>query len=882
MADIVIFRRTVSAAEKGVIAIFTKLKKLTAIIMALAVMRAQVSVFASGDDAFYAQDDILMKVGCNHAFYKRNEVPIDVINDNATPYKDDNGAFYIPLEFIAHCMREKLIADADAPGKYIINKNNITADMKDSIPYITAQKAEELTGKTLLINGDCIILSADSGSAGYEKIFDKLKNDFENTYRITPDESKGKVLADVSGSLWGASSGNNKYDIGDYDVGFENFDGIENRFVYKLTTKKATSNPNDLNFRFFNSSGVDVKIRDVGFITFYARRSKGSPGGKIAVTLQDDSYNTVFSQELVLGDEWKKYELTFKSNKNISKDNRRLFIALGYEQQTIELSEFKAVVFPDTVYAEYNLPQTKLNYVGFESEDESQWLRDALLKINAGRKKCAQVSVYDDLGNPIDDADIEITMDDHLFNLGTEVSQFYITNPGWSTTKAWDVLPEEENIKLFNSTLKEYFNTAVPGNAYKWASWRGRVSDSDKCAELIKDMGLRMRGHVLWWDLYGFYSNDADERQAFLSMSRDEQNRVVNDHITSMLTRYKDKAAEWDVLNEPCQSRGVLLANTAYGKETVIKDWFNSARKAEPNAVLYVNEKDIVGKDNDNLNKLKTIVTGMINNGVDFDAVGVQGHMGSMPQSPQKVAKEIEEITALGKKVSITEYDMSTRNDWLQAQYLKKMLINSYANPNVLGFTMWGHWDVDHEKRTSAMFRDDWTEKPGAYIWKGLFDYSFSSNIKCRTNGAGKISADLYEGIYNINITKNGLSQSTKLTVDKSGEYTVKFDMSSLRFLKNVRLISGGSEIKSLSEWDGSSPLSIDFTINKDYFDDLKRNIYVAQFNSGGKLLGVKQITADRTDGNIKLSLQRDDAAEKIKVFVWDNKMIPANLVTEY
>ena len=868
---------------KGVIATIIRIKKLTAAIMSLAFIALQLPsmIYVADNDAFNAKDDILMKVGSPAAFYQRNEIPIDPTDNNVYPYRDGD-LLYVPLEFIAHCMNEKLTVDITEVGRYSIGDTDINAAMKDGKPYITANKAEQLMGKRLIENDECIIFSADPNRTGYDTIIQKLENDFENTYHLTPDESKGRVLANVWGSLWGASSDGNNNDVGELNIQYEDVDSLKNEAVFTLTTKKKTSNPNYLNFRFFNSDGTDVKIRDVGTISFYAKNGAGTSDGKIAVTLQDDKYNSVFSQELILGDSWRKYELTFKSNKNIAKDSRRLFIALGYKAQTVKISAFKAVVYPDSVYNEYDFPQSKLTYIGEENEDENAWLNDVVRKIKQSREKSAQISVVDDEGNPIKNASFELTMENHLFNLGTEVSQFYVTNPGWSTTTQWDVLPESENIENFHRTLKEYFNTAVPGNAYKWASWRGRKSDSDKCADLLGKMGIRMRGHCLWWDSVSFFSSNADDQQAFSAMSRDEQNKTVNDHISEMLTRYNGKASEWDVLNEPCQSRGVLLKGTALGNEKIIKDWFDTARKTDPNAVLYVNEKNIVGADGDNLESFKAIVSGMIKNGVDFDAVGVQGHMGSMPQSPQRLAREIDELAQLGKKVSVTEYDMSTRNDRLQAQYLKHAVMNAYANPNVLGFNMWGHWDVDHEKRTSPMFRDDWTQKPGAYIWKALFDYCFASNIKGKTDQNGNINAKLYEGVYTLKLKKGAAVHEGRLTVDKSGGYSVCLDMSASRLIKKVSFTAGGEKLNELSEWDGISPLKADVTVNDEFSDNQQRKIYAAMYNSDDALIGVLCRSAKKSDGNIAFSFDTPKEVSKISFFVWDNNMIPAYSAAEY
>lgn len=730
-------------------------KRLLSIVLSVVFICAGIpGAAAESTGAFYAENDILMYVGKPDAFYKRDKVPVDILNGNVSPYKK-SGTIYVPLEFVTRCANVRLIKDLENIGAYTVNGNAVSAVMKNGTPYITAKKAAEITGRNTLIDGDCVVLTYNSSNTGYDSIFKKARNDFDNTYHVVPDEGKGTVFA-KSAALYGTDCEYREFtaDIcGTRTTGARLI--VNEKPQYSYSTK----------FEFTCETGI--KKSDVGLVSFYARSGTAGAAAKMSVTMERRSdYQKILAQEIELGNEWKKYDLPFTAEMDMEKNNSRLYFGLGYAKQVIEIADAKTVLYSG-IYREQDLPSTALTY---KNQSDREWYNAALSDISENRVKDVTVKLLDEKANPIKDAEVEITMEDHLFNYGTSVNQFYVTE----TTKE-DVgngYTVSENISRFKSTLKEYFNTAVPENAYKWALWAGRKQNSDMCATVLKEMGLRMRGHVLWWDAIDFAPKGSDGKPAEVT---DED---VKNHISELAEAYKGRTAEWDVLNEPVKSRGIFLKDTEYGSEAIIKDWFDTARRADPNAILYVNETNITGEDGDNFESFKKIVDGMIANSVDFDAVGIQAHMSSYPQSPKKMSEIIKSFTDLGKKVSITEYDMFSRNEQLQADYLKDLFIASYANPNVIGFNMWGHWDNDHWRRLSPMFRSDWTPKPGALIWQGLTKHVFASNVKGRSAADGTVKAELYEGTYNVRVTRNGVLHEYKLTVSDSGAHTIRFENS--------------------------------------------------------------------------------------------------------
>ena len=252
----------------------------------------------------------------------------------------------------------------------------------------------------------------------------------------------------------------------------------------------------------------------------------------------------------------------------------------------------------------------------------------------------------------------------------------------------------------YRAELAREFSSVTPENAMKWASLepeRGRFEwgPADAVVSFARDHGMRVRGHTLVW-----YS----QNPAWLEdggFSRDELVRLMEDHIATVMGRYRGRVGAWDVVNEPIADGGEGLRDSLWSRTIgpgYIALALRAARAADPGARLFVNEigADGLGPKSD---ALYALVKGLLADDVPLDGVGFQLHVNLDEGLPDGVRRNFERFARLGLEVDVTEADVAVRLPATagelraQASVYRRMVEDCLAVPACRSFTVWGFTD---------------------------------------------------------------------------------------------------------------------------------------------------------------------------------------------
>jgi endo-1,4-beta-xylanase len=277
--------------------------------------------------------------------------------------------------------------------------------------------------------------------------------------------------------------------------------------------------------------------------------------------------------------------------------------------------------------------------------------------------------------------------------------------------------------------LSGEFNSLTPGNELKFGPLRPTRQtyswgDADRLVAFAESNSMRVRGHTLLWH---------QQNPHWLSSgnyNRDQLLAILEDHVKTVVGRYKGRIAAWDVLNEAIDDDGSLretLWLEGIGPE-YIDLAFQWAHEADPEALLFYNDYSAEGLGTKS-DAVYDLVVDLKSNGVPIDGVGMQMHFSTEWSPPTAdVAANVQRLANAGLLVQITEMDvripMPARQVELraQAELYRSMLQICLDAPNCFSFTIWGvsdanSWRPGHFEGYGAglIFDEDYEPKPAYF-----------------------------------------------------------------------------------------------------------------------------------------------------------------------
>ena len=277
-------------------------------------------------------------------------------------------------------------------------------------------------------------------------------------------------------------------------------------------------------------------------------------------------------------------------------------------------------------------------------------------------------------------------------------------------------------------TYNDSFGAFTPENVMKMESLQPQegafdFSKADAMVAWGEAQGLRMRAHNLVWhsQMPDWASRDSQLR------SRQEMIDIMTGHIRTVMTHYRGKFAEWDVLNEAVIEDGSLRTASPWyeriGPEYV-EIAFRAARAADPSAKLFYND-DNLGLRGRAQDGVYNLVRDLKAKGL-IDGVGFQSHISNTYYlDTPTLAASLNRFASLGLQVAITEGDVRIQVDsppisyadslQLQRDRYVRLAAACYQVSACTSFTVWGVSDRDSwfgADQAPLLFDTNFAKKP--------------------------------------------------------------------------------------------------------------------------------------------------------------------------
>jgi endo-1,4-beta-xylanase len=276
------------------------------------------------------------------------------------------------------------------------------------------------------------------------------------------------------------------------------------------------------------------------------------------------------------------------------------------------------------------------------------------------------------------------------------------------------------NNPAYAAIVERECGVIVAENEMKWQALRPspteyRFEQFDAMVAWARSKNLDVRGHTLLWARPKWFPNWLNDYN-FGSAPSAAAEKILTDHIRTVMRRYKDSISSWDVVNEAVDPETSGLVETSLSKamggvEPVLDLAFHTARAEMPNAELVYNDYMSwePGNEKHRAGVLK-LLEGFRKRNVPVDALGIQSHIemftldpatGLGPRQEREWRKFVDEAVGMGYRLVITELDVKdnalpgdpVQRDAGVVAYLRAYMELMLSYPQLRDVLAWGMVD---------------------------------------------------------------------------------------------------------------------------------------------------------------------------------------------
>ncbi len=482
---------------------------------------------------------------------------------------------------------------------------------------------------------------------------------------------------------------------------------------------------------------------DVLLVAFYMRcvegqKETGEARTEFVWEQRGAPWTKFGEQEVSAGKEWKQVLIPFEMRADAPAAGTHVSFRMGYGKQIFEVADFQLLNFGSSVKID-DLPRTRAVYVGIE--ENAAWRKAANARIEKIRKGDVSVIVKDASGKVVPNANVTLRMTRHAFGFGSAVADHMIAAQTTDGDK-------------YREWVTKYCSKVVIENDLKWPNFESDPVAADRVVGWLNAHDVPVKGHNLVWPSY---RNSPDDLQA-IGTDKVKLAKRVDDHITREVTAMKGRLVEWDVVNEPFDNHDItdILGGGSSGGGKVLAHWFSLTRSLDAGPRLVLNDYPPLDgslTDNVHLNNFYDNLSALKKANAPLQAIGFQCHFGGTMIAPESVLKGLDRFSRLGLPITVTEFDMNTRDAPLQAAYMRDFMTAVFSHPSVDTFLMWGFWEGAHWLPDAALYNRDWTIRPQGQVFQDLVAKTWWTNAGGVTDDKGAWKSRGFYGDYTVTVT---------------------------------------------------------------------------------------------------------------------------------
>lgn len=216
--------------------------------------------------------------------------------------------------------------------------------------------------------------------------------------------------------------------------------------------------------------------------------------------------------------------------------------------------------------------------------------------------------------------------------------------------------------------------------------------------------GINVHGHSLIW-----HNSTPDWVKNFAGTDQEFED-MIEDYITTVVSRYKGKITSWDVVNEALEDNTGSLRNSIYRQkmgDDYIAKCYQFVRAADPDVLIFYNDYNMI-TDQTKQDAVFTMVDDFIARDIPIDGVGFQMHISHDYPSKEDIQKATDRIVERNLKVHFSELDvranpnkdlssLTSERSLSQKAKVKEVVevYNGIPNDNKYALTVWGLKDSE-------------------------------------------------------------------------------------------------------------------------------------------------------------------------------------------